>query len=149
MQYIYFVSFLKDVHDFSYWVIYHDGNKEFTKNNLPNPIARFAEKGEAALRYPVGTHGMARWKTKRVQFPRIGKLGDMVDFKDSHPACLHSTNNRIAIIWGVHSHYCHSISSIHPHSDPDRCAGPPHRGPDPTHGQAGRCHKHQWGGGEC
>ena len=76
-----------DVFDATYWSEVHDGNAAFPTDM--NPIRAFARSTldasfQTTLHYPLGSHGMGRWKTQKhsPNFIFIGKLGDQVDFKD-------------------------------------------------------------------
>jgi cullin-associated NEDD8-dissociated protein 1 len=70
-----------NVYDFSGWSLLgaHPGNTFSQENGLPNPIAKFAEQGGTVLFYPP-LHDMGRWTANKKQFPRLGRLGDAVDF---------------------------------------------------------------------
>lgn len=70
---------LLSVYDFTYWSVAHPGNAEFGGGY--NPITAIARAGATALHYP-SSHNMYRWKTEGTasSFPRLGKLGDVVDF---------------------------------------------------------------------
>ena len=104
-----------DVFDATYWSTVHDGNAAFPTD--ANPIRAFAksETADDSLRttlvYPVGTHGMGRWKDQGVspKFRRLGKLGDVVDFKDL-PASVQSAATAAAF-GSVASHAAGDVES--------------------------------------
>jgi hypothetical protein len=77
-----------NVYDATYWSTVHDGNAAFPTDR--NPIRAFAKSAtpddslRTILRYPLGSHGMDRWSKNQhsPKFRLIGKLGDVIDFKD-------------------------------------------------------------------
>ena len=76
---------LLDVYDFSMWTVVHPGNDDAATGQRPNPITRFAEKGETALQFP-GWHPVSRWETKvadtSAEMRRVGVLGRAVAFDE-------------------------------------------------------------------
>jgi len=75
---------LYNVYDTTHWSAAHPGNAAFATD--ANPIEAFASlAGEASttLRYPA-SHSMSRWRDNSgtVYFSLLGKLGDVVDFRN-------------------------------------------------------------------
>lgn len=68
---------LHDVYDLSFWVVSHPGGEYAIKS--------FAIGGGASLSFPL-SHMMSRWKLHSAGFPRLGRLGDIVDFASLPPS---------------------------------------------------------------
>ena len=70
------------VFDMSRWTFMHPGTRNTERAGRRNHITKWAERGEAAIRFPIG-HPLSRWRDAK-KWPRhmqhVGKLGDMVDF---------------------------------------------------------------------
>ena len=68
------------VFDATYWTLLHPGNEQAAKAGKRNPIKRFAETGEVKLQFP-SWHMLSRWKDNKRWFPKVGRMGDSVDFQ--------------------------------------------------------------------
>ena len=73
---------LYDVRDATYWAgpSAHPGNAVAAMGGRPNPIKQFAKQGDSYLTYP-SWHGMERWGDRNAELPRVGRLGDEIDFR--------------------------------------------------------------------
>ena len=104
-----------DVFDATYWSTVHDGNAAFPTD--ANPIRAFAKSAAAddsfrtTLQYPLGTHGMGRWKSegRTPNFRLLGKLGDVVDFRDLPPSVQSAAT--AAAFGSVASHVAGAVES--------------------------------------
>ena len=68
--------------DMSRWTFMHPGTGDAEGAARRNPIMKWAERGEAQIRFPAG-HPLLRWRDAK-KWPHnmqlVGKLGDVVDF---------------------------------------------------------------------
>ena len=76
------------VYDVSYWKHHHHGNKVAEQYNRANPIAAFAERGGVALAFP-SHHLMKQWSENKKYHAYLGRLDDVVDFRELPTAAQH------------------------------------------------------------
>ena len=61
------------------WSNNHPGNRVAESYGRRNPITRWAEIGAPSIYFPHH-HLLSQWSSKRKLLPKLGRLGDEVDF---------------------------------------------------------------------